>query len=135
VGLQHAAVRYSRSASSAGHHGSARPPIAATAKSRVLKGELPAGNLRVVEYPEENAFIIYTDGSMLWAPRGGGGAVISVLVRRRGERRAARGELADRRGDPEPEGDRGHPGDTYAGLAHPLFAGTGSESTARFAAV
>jgi len=37
-------------------------------------------NLEPVEYPEENALNIYTDGSMLSSPRRGGAAILVVVI-------------------------------------------------------
>src|SRR5262245_26338477 len=36
--------------------------------------------LEPVEYPEENALTVYTDGSMLPRPRRGGAAILFVLI-------------------------------------------------------
>ena len=41
---------------------------------------MPEPQLRAMEYPEENALNIYTDGSMLPSPRRGGAAILFVLV-------------------------------------------------------
>jgi hypothetical protein len=56
-------------ASPAAHRTIAAPGIA-----------LHGAKTRAVEYPEENALNIYTDGSMLSGPRRGGAAILFVLV-------------------------------------------------------
>jgi ribonuclease HI len=49
----------------------------ANAALRLIGG---GATTRAVEYPEENALTIYTDGSMLSGPRRGGAAILFVVV-------------------------------------------------------